>query len=108
MLRKNLKRNPKKRKNLKKKKESSEFALFCSLSFIESFSSPKLLSRNYKLLSFGEEAEEDELETLEETKKFEGKSKSTHDCLDDPKLSSQTILDVETPAEIEPDREQIE
>ncbi len=50
--------------------------------------------RNYKLLSFGEEAEEDELETLEEAKKYEGKSKSTHDVLNDPKLSSQTLLDV--------------
>ncbi|KAK7601341.1 hypothetical protein V9T40_008782 [Parthenolecanium corni] len=64
--------------------------------------------KNYKLLSFGEEAEEDELETLEESKKFEGKSKSTHDILDDPKLSSQTILDVETTKETEVDREQID
>lgn len=44
--------------------------------------------RNYKLLSFGEEAEEDEEETAEASKAFSGRSKSTHDVLDDPKLSS--------------------
>lgn len=48
--------------------------------------------RNYKLLSFGEEAEEDEEETIEVSKKFSGKSKSTHDLLTDPKLSSMPAV----------------
>ncbi|XP_065206738.1 spliceosome-associated protein CWC27 homolog [Planococcus citri] len=51
--------------------------------------------KNFKLLSFGDEAEEDELETTIENKKFEGKSKSTHDVLNDPKLSSKTLSDEE-------------
>ena len=45
-------------------------------------------TKNFKLLSFGDEAEEDEDETIEATKKFSGKSKSSHDLTDDPKLSS--------------------
>ncbi|XP_034935097.1 spliceosome-associated protein CWC27 homolog [Chelonus insularis] len=46
--------------------------------------------KNLKLLSFGEEAEEDEetLDTL--NKQLSGKSKSAHDHLQDPKLSSYT------------------
>ncbi|XP_046661739.1 spliceosome-associated protein CWC27 homolog [Homalodisca vitripennis] len=44
--------------------------------------------KNYKLLSFGEEAEEDEEEVTEVSRKFSGKSKSTHDLLSDPKLSA--------------------
>ncbi|XKL65346.1 hypothetical protein PGB90_008766 [Kerria lacca] len=59
--------------------------------------------KNYKLLSFGEEAEEDELETITVTKKYEGKSKSTHDILDDPKLSKQTIKDEECTKYVEED-----
>lgn len=43
--------------------------------------------KDYKLLSFGEEAEEDEVETSRENVRYSGKSKSTHDILDDPKLS---------------------
>lgn len=50
-------------------------------------------SRDFKLLSFGEEAEEDEVETSRENKKFSGRSKSTHDLLDDPKLSSQPAVE---------------
>lgn len=46
-------------------------------------------SRNFKLLSFGEEAEEDEEETVVLNKQFVGKSKSAHDNLADPKLSSE-------------------
>lgn len=49
--------------------------------------------RNFKLLSFGDEAEEDEIETTIENKKFEGKGKSTHDVLNDPKLSSKTVVE---------------
>ncbi|XP_064624646.1 spliceosome-associated protein CWC27 homolog [Lineus longissimus] len=45
-------------------------------------------TKNFKLLSFGEEAEEDEEEVLEVTKKMHGKSKSSHDLTDDPRLSS--------------------
>lgn len=37
--------------------------------------------KNYKLLSFGDEAEEDEEETNRENEKYTGKSKSTHDVL---------------------------
>lgn len=37
--------------------------------------------RNFKLLSFGQEAEEDEEESTTESKKYSGKSKSTHDVL---------------------------
>ncbi|XP_063239018.1 spliceosome-associated protein CWC27 homolog [Bacillus rossius redtenbacheri] len=44
--------------------------------------------KNFKLLSFGEEAEEDEEETIEANKKYSGRSKSTHDLLDDPSLSA--------------------
>lgn len=49
--------------------------------------------KNFKLLSFGAEAEEDEEETSRVNEKFSGKGKSTHDVLDDPKLSSETVTD---------------
>ncbi|RZF35327.1 hypothetical protein LSTR_LSTR003767 [Laodelphax striatellus] len=49
--------------------------------------------KNYKLLSFGEEAEEDEEESVVASKAFAGKSKSTHDLLDDPKLSAMPAVD---------------
>nr|APA34013.1 seminal fluid protein [Nilaparvata lugens] len=51
--------------------------------------------KNYKLLSFGEEAEEDEEESVVASKAFAGKSKSTHDLLDDPKLSAMPAVDKE-------------
>lgn len=44
--------------------------------------------RNFKLLSFGEEAEEDEEELIDVVKEFSGRPKSTHDILKDPQLSS--------------------
>ena len=47
--------------------------------------------KNFGLLSFGEEAEGDEQETEEFVKKISGKSKSTHDVLDDPKLSKEPV-----------------
>lgn len=49
--------------------------------------------RNFKLLSFGEEAEEDEEETSIANTKFAGRSKSTHDLLNDPKLSMKTTVE---------------
>ncbi|XP_057298510.1 spliceosome-associated protein CWC27 homolog [Hydractinia symbiolongicarpus] len=48
-------------------------------------------TKNYKLLSFGEEAEEDEDEADQFTK--EHHIKSSHDVLNDPKLSSQPAID---------------
>lgn len=47
--------------------------------------------RNFGLLSFGEEAEEDEEQTDSFVQKNAGKSKSTHDVLDDPQLSKHTL-----------------
>lgn len=47
------------------------------------------------MLSFGEEAEGDEEETVQIIKKFSGKSKSAHDNLSDPKLSSQSVIETE-------------
>lgn len=61
----------------------------------------EFISRNYKLLSFGDEAEEDEIENSAEQSKYVGKSKSTHDVLNDPKLSSKTINDEEKIEETE-------
>ncbi|TMW51859.1 hypothetical protein DOY81_003055 [Sarcophaga bullata] len=47
--------------------------------------------KNFGLLSFGEEAEEDEVETNEFVQKNAGKAKSLHDVVDDPKLSKEPI-----------------
>ena len=49
--------------------------------------------RNYSLLSFGDEAEEDEMENEEVViNQFKGKSKSAHDRLkNDPKLLSEAL-----------------
>lgn len=47
--------------------------------------------KNFGLLSFGDEAEGDEQETEQFVKKTSGKSKSTHDVLNDPKLSKQSV-----------------
>lgn len=49
--------------------------------------------RNFKLLSFGEEAEEDEEESAILNKQLNNKAKSAHDRLSDPKLSSQPVID---------------
>lgn len=46
--------------------------------------------RNFKLLSFGAEAEEDEEESVVLSKQYHTKGKSAHDNLSDPKLSSDT------------------
>lgn len=51
--------------------------------------------RNYKLLSFGEEAEEDEEEVAEVSKQFSGKSKSAHDLTSDPKMVATPALELQ-------------
>lgn len=50
-------------------------------------------TKNYKLLSFGEEAEEDEEETITVSKDIQ--IKSSHDLLNDPKLSSEVAVEGE-------------
>ncbi|OAD52006.1 Peptidyl-prolyl cis-trans isomerase CWC27 like protein [Eufriesea mexicana] len=52
---------------------------------------------DFNLLSFGEEAEEDEKEYVILNKKFSGNGKSTHDYLTDPKLSSQPTVEPSGP-----------
>ncbi|KAH8239864.1 hypothetical protein KR032_008822 [Drosophila birchii] len=47
--------------------------------------------KNFGLLSFGEEAEDDEEETNVYVKQNAGKAKSLHDVTDDPKLSKEPI-----------------
>ncbi|KAI1280894.1 Spliceosome-associated protein CWC27 -like protein [Halotydeus destructor] len=48
--------------------------------------------KDFKLLSFGDEAEEEEEEMVQS--EFKGKSKSSHDLLkDDPRLSSVPVID---------------
>ncbi|KAH8322654.1 hypothetical protein KR059_002614 [Drosophila kikkawai] len=47
--------------------------------------------KNFGLLSFGEEAEDDEEETKVYVKQNAGKAKSLHDVIDDPKLSKEPI-----------------
>lgn len=54
-----------------------------------------VLSRNLKLLSFGEEAEEEE-EAVDITKKFKGKS--SHDLTNDPSLSAVPAVEVDEKA----------
>ncbi|XP_012535792.1 spliceosome-associated protein CWC27 homolog [Monomorium pharaonis] len=53
--------------------------------------------KNFKLLSFGEEAEEDEEESSVLNKQYSGKGKSAHDCLSDPKLSSLPVIEPSGP-----------
>lgn len=53
-------------------------------------------TKNFSLLSFGEEAEEDEEESVVASKDLKGKSKSSHDLIDDPKLSSVPAIDVQS------------
>ncbi|OAD57379.1 Peptidyl-prolyl cis-trans isomerase CWC27 like protein [Eufriesea mexicana] len=49
--------------------------------------------KDFNLLSFGEEAEEDEEESVILNKKCSGKDKSAHDHLTDQKLSSQPVVE---------------
>ncbi|XP_077981158.1 spliceosome-associated protein CWC27 homolog [Glandiceps talaboti] len=51
-------------------------------------SSKSKATKNFSLLSFGEEAEEDEEESVEVSKDLKSKSKSAHDLIDDPRLST--------------------
>lgn len=64
--------------------------------------------RNFKLLSFGQEAEEDEEQTTVANSQFAGKSKSTHDVLNDPKLSALPAVGTLDNPEIELTEEEIE
>ncbi|KAL1497500.1 hypothetical protein ABEB36_008451 [Hypothenemus hampei] len=66
--------------------------------------------KNFKLLSFGEEAEEDEEISIRESEKLNTKGKSSHDVLNDPKLSSETEKDLLTSTddkeeEIDPEKQ---
>ncbi|XP_061118966.1 spliceosome-associated protein CWC27 homolog [Conger conger] len=55
-------------------------------------------TKNFSLLSFGEEAEEEEEMVNKVSKTMKGKSKSSHDLLkDDPRLSSVPAIDGEKP-----------
>ncbi|CAN7994570.1 unnamed protein product, partial [Ixodes pacificus] len=62
---------------------------------LKSNASAAAAAKNYKLLSFGEEAEEDEMELDAASKDQKGKSKSSHDLTDDPGLSSVPVVDPE-------------
>ncbi|CAN8004193.1 unnamed protein product [Ixodes hexagonus] len=63
---------------------------------LKSSASAAAAAKNYKLLSFGEEAEEDEMELDAASKDQKGKSKSSHDLTDDPGLSSVPVVDPES------------
>lgn len=64
--------------------------------------------KNFGLLSFGEEAEEDEEETNQFVQKNAGKAKSMHDVVDDPKLSKDALriedTNIRTDDELEEER----
>uniref|UniRef100_A0AAX7SF13 Spliceosome-associated protein CWC27 homolog n=1 Tax=Astatotilapia calliptera TaxID=8154 RepID=A0AAX7SF13_ASTCA len=69
---------PREIKKLKKEKDKEETK-----------KSQSKATKNFSLLSFGEEAEEDEEMVNQVSQTFKGKSKSSHDLLkDDPRLSS--------------------
>ncbi|XP_046576029.1 spliceosome-associated protein CWC27 homolog [Haliotis rubra] len=72
---------------LKKKKQEGEET--------KKHKSKSKATKNFSLLSFGEEAEEDEEQTDKASKTMRGKSKSSHDLIDDPHLSSVPALDTE-------------
>ncbi|KNC27162.1 hypothetical protein FF38_13849 [Lucilia cuprina] len=62
--------------------------------------------KNFGLLSFGEEAEDYEVETNQFVQKNAGKAKSLHDVVDDPKLSKEPIkVKTEKPDEEESEPE---
>ncbi|KAL4235648.1 Peptidyl-prolyl isomerase cwc27 [Mactra antiquata] len=51
-------------------------------------------TKNFKLLSFGEEAEEDEEQVTKVSEGWKGKGKSSHELTNDPRLSSVPAVDV--------------
>uniref|UniRef100_A0A182MB31 Spliceosome-associated protein CWC27 homolog n=1 Tax=Anopheles culicifacies TaxID=139723 RepID=A0A182MB31_9DIPT len=60
--------------------------------------------KNFGLLSFGDEAEEEELETKVYVQKVaSGRGKSSHDVLDDPNLSKQTSITSANEAKLQRD-----
>jgi len=59
-------------------------------------------TKNYSLLSFGEEAEEEEEEVDSLKQKFSGRGKSSHDLTHDPKLSTELAVD---PNSLKPKKE---
>uniref|UniRef100_A0A3B5A059 Spliceosome-associated protein CWC27 homolog n=1 Tax=Stegastes partitus TaxID=144197 RepID=A0A3B5A059_9TELE len=62
--------------------------------------------RNFSLLSFGEEAEEEEEMVTQVSQTLKGKSKSSHDLLkDDPRLSSVPAVDKYSDDEVDGDVE---
>ncbi|XP_053152162.1 spliceosome-associated protein CWC27 homolog isoform X2 [Hemicordylus capensis] len=66
-------------------------------------------TKNFSLLSFGEEAEEEEVEVNRVSQSMKGKSKSSHDLLkDDPHLSSVPAIDSEKADENDSDEEEEE
>ncbi|CAL7950072.1 unnamed protein product [Xylocopa violacea] len=60
---------------------------------VDSSKNKKTGVKNFNLLSFGEEAEEDEEESVILNKQFSSKGKSAHDHLSDPKLSAQPAVE---------------
>uniref|UniRef100_A0AAQ5ZKH0 Spliceosome-associated protein CWC27 homolog n=1 Tax=Amphiprion ocellaris TaxID=80972 RepID=A0AAQ5ZKH0_AMPOC len=63
-------------------------------------------TKNFSLLSFGEEAEEEEEMVNQVSQTFKGKSKSSHDLLkDDPRLSSVPAVDKYSDNEVDDDVE---
>lgn len=61
------------------------------------------VKKNFKLLSFGEEAEEDEAEVDAVNVAFKGQSKSSHDLTNDPKLSSVPAIDFGSESAADPE-----
>ncbi|KAI9588760.1 spliceosome-associated protein CWC27 homolog [Glossina fuscipes] len=59
--------------------------------------------KNFGLLSFGEEAEEDEEKTNQFMQKNAGKAKSLHDAVDDPNLSKEPVRVISNAEENEAD-----
>uniref|UniRef100_A0A668SBY1 Spliceosome-associated protein CWC27 homolog n=1 Tax=Oreochromis aureus TaxID=47969 RepID=A0A668SBY1_OREAU len=84
---------PREIKKLKKEKDKEETK-----------KSQSKATKNFSLLSFGEEAEEDEEMVNQVSQTFKGKSKSSHDLLkDDPRLSSVPASGDEAEGDVEDD-----
>ncbi|XP_017286681.1 spliceosome-associated protein CWC27 homolog isoform X2 [Kryptolebias marmoratus] len=74
---------PRETKKVKKEKDKEDVKI-----------SQSKATKNFSLLSFGEEAEEEEEMVNQVSQTFKGKSKSSHDLLkDDPRLSSVPAVD---------------